>query len=92
MHSTFSKIIVRVVTFIYMQMPFFFSIVRYCPQTQEIRSYNVLVPEARHLPSTQPGYPNILSPEMAVPTRMGCSTTRSHCALHMLGKAAADFS
>ncbi|XP_076446720.1 E3 ubiquitin-protein ligase MYCBP2-like isoform X7 [Babylonia areolata] len=57
----------------------------YSPQSQEIHSYNVLVPEARSLPSIQPGYPNILSAELAVPVHMGYTTTRSHCALHMLG-------
>ena len=29
---------------------------------------------------------DLFKPELAVPTRMGCTASRSHCALHMLGK------
>ena len=28
---------------------------------------------------------DLFKPELAVPTRMGCTASRSHCALHMLG-------
>ncbi|XP_035827428.1 E3 ubiquitin-protein ligase MYCBP2 isoform X3 [Aplysia californica] len=57
----------------------------YNPRSQEIRCYNVLVSEAQSLTKIDPGYCDIFSPELAVPTRIGCQATRSHCALHMLG-------
>ena len=31
---------------------------------------------------------DLFKPELAVPTRMGCTASRSHCALHMLGNEA----
>ncbi|CAG5134648.1 unnamed protein product, partial [Candidula unifasciata] len=57
----------------------------YNPKTQEIRCYNVMISEAHDLKKIDPGYCDIFSPELAVPTRIGCQATRSHCALHMLG-------
>ncbi|XP_048243746.1 E3 ubiquitin-protein ligase MYCBP2-like isoform X7 [Haliotis rufescens] len=57
----------------------------YCPKTQEVNCYNVLVTESHDLQSVDPGYCDLFSPELAVPTRMGCHATRSHAALHMLG-------
>nr|AOV18880.1 myc binding protein 2 [Lymnaea stagnalis] len=57
----------------------------YNPRTQEIRCYNVMISEAQDLRKIDPGYCDIFSPELAVPTRIGCQATRSHCALHMLG-------
>ncbi|KAH9488940.1 E3 ubiquitin-protein ligase mycbp2 [Bulinus truncatus] len=57
----------------------------YNPKTQEIRCYNVLISEAQDLKKIDPGYCDIFSPELAMPTRTGCQATRSHCALHMLG-------
>ncbi|XP_055893471.1 E3 ubiquitin-protein ligase MYCBP2-like isoform X4 [Biomphalaria glabrata] len=57
----------------------------YNPKTQEIRCYNVMICEAQDLRKIDPGYCDIFSPELAMPTRTGCQATRSHCALHMLG-------
>ncbi|XP_059170813.1 E3 ubiquitin-protein ligase MYCBP2-like isoform X4 [Physella acuta] len=57
----------------------------YNPRTQEIRCYNVMIGESQDLRKVDPGYCDIFCPELAVPTRIGCQATRSHCALHILG-------
>ena len=61
----------------------------YSPQNQQILSYNVIQSEARSLQSFESGLCNILSPDLAIPVRPGTLATRSHAALHMLGKIAA---
>ncbi|KAK6172343.1 hypothetical protein SNE40_016020 [Patella caerulea] len=57
----------------------------YSSATQELQCYNVLSTDARDLRLIDQGYCHIFSPELAVPTRMGCKASRSHCALHILG-------
>ena len=50
---------------------------------QEVNCYHVLKSEVKDL-SSESG--NILSPDLAVPVKMGHLVTRSHAALHILGK------
>ncbi|XP_062580615.1 E3 ubiquitin-protein ligase MYCBP2-like [Saccostrea cucullata] len=52
----------------------------YLPSSHEVTCYNCLASEARTLTPC-----DLFKPELAVPVRTGCNTTRSHCALHMLG-------
>lgn len=51
----------------------------YLPSNHEVSCFNCLASESRALTC------DLFEPELAVPVRTGCSTTRSHCALHMLG-------
>lgn len=57
------------------------SIFSYLPSNHEVSCYNCLASESRALTC------DLFEPELAVPVRTGCSTTRSHCALHMLGQS-----
>ena len=58
----------------------------YLPSKHEVSCYNCLASESRSIKSTDKSMGDLFKPELAVPTRMGCTASRSHCALHMLGK------
>ncbi|XP_069130438.1 LOW QUALITY PROTEIN: E3 ubiquitin-protein ligase MYCBP2-like [Argopecten irradians] len=59
----------------------------YSPGKHEVTCYNVVASEARPLKSQvkMANIQDLFKPEISVPVRMGCETTRSHCALHLLG-------
>lgn len=60
---------------------------RFRPNTRELWCYNAVVADAR-LPSAadMQSRCSILSPELALPTGSRALTTRSHAALHILGR------
>ncbi|KAL3880398.1 hypothetical protein ACJMK2_032642, partial [Sinanodonta woodiana] len=57
----------------------------YNPQSQEIKCFNVVAMDARSIPQTEGSLCDIFKPEVAMPTRLGATASRSHCALHILG-------
>lgn len=65
------------------------SLERFRPNTRELWCYNAVVADAR-LPSAtdMQSRCSILSPELALPTGSRALTTRSHAALHILGRVA----
>ena len=56
------------------------------PENQELKCYNVIAAEARSLNPEEKVMSDIFKSELAVPTCTGSDATRSHCALHVLGK------
>ena len=56
------------------------------PENQELKCYNVIAAEARSLNAEEKVMSDIFKSELAVPTCTGSDATRSHCALHVLGK------
>ncbi|CAH1777009.1 unnamed protein product [Owenia fusiformis] len=64
--------------------PVFDTLWAYSPINHEVSCYNVISPDVRKLHMSGSEISSILSPELAVPVRMGTFSTRAHAALHML--------
>ncbi|KAL5012682.1 hypothetical protein ScPMuIL_011233 [Solemya velum] len=56
----------------------------YCPVTHLVKCFNVVASETRNLLPVDKNLCSIFKAELAVPVKMSCNATRSHCALHIL--------
>jgi hypothetical protein len=55
-------------------------------ENNEIQCYNVIAAEARSLKTEDTTVCELFKPELSVPIKGGAEATRSHCALHVLGR------
>ena len=58
----------------------------YSQETNDVECYNVIAAEARTLKHDDRVLSEIFKPELSVPTNDNAEATRSHCALHVLGR------